>query len=69
MGAPTKQIKFSKEYADFLERTRDSINTNCNLNLGLPDVTRILLHSNNEPRLIFGVRRRPGRGGNEAIFK
>lgn len=69
MGAPTKQIKVSPEYAAYLEKTRDAINTELNLNLGIPDITRILLHSEKEPRLIFGVKRRPGRGGNEAVFK
>lgn len=69
MAAPTKQVKVSPEYAEYLEKTRDAINAELNLSLGIPDVTRILLHTKDEPRVVIALRRRPGRGGTETIFK
>ena len=53
---------------------RDALNTELDLKLGIPDVTRVLLKTKDSPRVVVAIKKRKGRGGRridplEELFK
>jgi len=63
MSNHSEQIKVDPEYKKYLERVRDALNADLGISLSIPDVTKILLQTKNDPAVIVALRKRSGRGG------
>jgi len=67
-----EQIRVSKEYAKYLKDVQIALNLDLGLNLSMPDVTNILIKTKDAPRVVIGIKKRPGRpkqNSEERYFK
>jgi len=66
LSAPSRRIEVSPLFADKLDKLKLDLNKALGVSLSTPEVTDILAHAQDAPRLDVLITKRSGKGGRKA---